>query len=101
MENNNCVISILAKDYGFELTDFCYGSMFEKQCTMWRTKYPFIFITDYDVKLDQDLKEKDCVMLYYDNNSMKAQQMISVVLLKQENLFIMALDEFNKNFNKK
>ena len=82
--------------YNFEKTDVIQGMSFVLNCIFLKTKYDNTYITDYDLRSDEDLEKKDLSMLFYKNKGVFNSQIISNVLLKDENLFNETLESFNK-----
>lgn len=84
----------VSKRYGFERTELHEGMSFVLDCSLYKTKYENIYITDYDFRNADDLEKKDLSMLFYKKRGVINTQMISNELLKDETAFNYALDSF-------
>ena len=93
--NEQCAIDGVSKRYGFKLlVDVWVGVMFVMNCNFWKTKYDNIYITNYNINDDTNLKEKDLSMLFYKKKGEMNTQIISNETLKDKTLFKHALDGF-------
>ena len=89
-------IDSVSKKYGFKKIKNSYGISFILDCYFWETKHKDIYITDYDVNNDTDLKERDTSMLFYSYKTKVKTQEISNEILKDEVLFNSCFNEFIK-----
>ncbi len=87
-------IESVANKLGFVKTDNHVGRMWLLDCSLWKTEYENILISDYDTTSDEDLRPKDIVCLIGHDGRYRGQQKISGEVLNDELLFNTIIKEF-------
>ena len=92
---NQCVIQNYSTSFGFKKTDKTYRMSFVFNCFFWETRRENVFITDYDITNDIDLKVEDCVMLFMPG---RGTMKISNELMCNEKAMNLIIDDFYKRY---
>ena len=91
------IIEKVSITHGFTPTDISIGSSVFLDCSIWKTKYDNLYITDYDVMHDTDLKEKGlCALIYKKRLNIRTVKISNEML---EDVSLILFDEILKEFN--
>jgi hypothetical protein len=80
MENLNQRTDLIEL-HGLEFITNQQGSMFVHDCSIYKTKFENVFISDYDLTNDKPLFDKDLLMLFYKSENKREYTYISIVMM--------------------
>ena len=88
-------IQDFAEQLNLTITTLSAGSSLFIGCTFWETKYPYVYITDYDLNLDNNsLIEKNIVTIFYKHKGFFASRIVSFQMFTETKFMNHFIDEF-------
>ena len=94
--DEKCVIEKVSTIYGFKKTNKTFGMSTLLDCSFWETGYPGMYITDYDINVDIDLKKNKTAMLFILG---KGSIIISEEIMEDEKAMKAIMDRFFNKFS--